>query len=310
MADTSLDAARADLQRLAADLETIGVAHAADLAARDSRITALEGTLAEVRALHEATRAELAAAQAEIVRLRALLPGTRFGVNLANPVAGRLDVVRHYFQPGDFALTRRQPTWGTEAPLVDGYARGCRVFVVSVKDHAWPERVDAFLATVPADVTLYGCYFHEHEGNIRAGEFTAQQYADRFATIRDVFQARGHRFGPIHNGLNLVDGKWRWGGYVEPDLSRCDFWGLDCYDPNGKGVGIFDAWLPYAKGTGLPVVIGETGTPAGPAQAGWAANMRTWCRDAGVALACWWHQQFTGRPNYRMTPETQATWLA
>lgn len=307
MTDPNLDAARADLQRLAADLETIGVAHAADLAA-------LTATLEQVRAMHTVTRAELVAALARIAQLEAELAqrdGTRFGVNLANPfAAARLDVARVYFPPGAFSLTRPQPTWQGKAECGEAYALGCRDFIVSVKDHAWPDRLAAFLATVPADVTVWGCFFHEHEGNIRAGEFTADQYRERFAAVGEVFHAAGHKVGPIHNGLNLVDGRWKWAGYVEPDLGLCDYWGLDCYDPNGKGVGVlFDQWLPYAKSLGLPIVVGETGAPSGPAQAAWAADMRDWCQTNGIRLAAWWHQQFAGRPDYRMTPETQTVWL-
>ena len=59
----------------------------------------------------------------------------------------------------------------------------------------------------------------------------------------------------------------------------------------------------------LPLVVGETATPAGPQQATWATEARAWFAER-VSVACWWHQQFAGKPDYRMSAETQRAWLA
>jgi hypothetical protein len=237
---------------------------------------------------------------------------TKIGSNLANPILAAvnpLEVFRHYFQPGDFTGSG-QPTWTNESAIQAAWAKGCRTFVISVKD-LMNAKVDAFLATIPAGVKIYGSYFHEHEGNIRAGEFTAAQYRARFATMSAAWRARGFEFGPIHNGLNrnAADTAWIWGNYVEPDPGDCTYWGTDCYDPNNKGVSLFDTWLAYAQGLGLPIVIGETACPQGPGQAAWGAAMRQWSISNGLAVSLWWHQQFSGKPNYVMQTDTQHAWF-
>lgn len=304
---------------------TLPAAHAA-LAAIHTAATDAEAALldvaGEVEALTtvnvtltadvEQARAELAKAHARIAELEALLPkpGTLFGVNLANPVPGGHvpAAARIYFPPGAFNKTQR---WaGSDA--AKAYDAGCRTFIVSVKDYVQTTRIGAYLDTVPDDARIYGCYFHEHEGNVRDGDLTAEQYRSRFAAVAPVFRERGHDFGPIHNGMNRnAAGKWAFGvGYVEPDLSICTYWGTDCYDPNGKGVELFAPIVDYAKPLGLPMVVGETGAVYGGDQAAWATQAREWFTGHGFAAVCWWNQQFAGKPDWRMTAETAKAWLS
>jgi hypothetical protein len=296
----------------------------ARLAEANTRIVELEDRLADALNAAEAGRravedltAQLADAKAEIERLEALVPQpeptvTLIGSNLANPIPtdADLQVTRVYFDPGSFTSTT-QPTFQNKASCRDAYAMGCRVFVVSVKDYtpAAQTRIGAFLDTVPADAEILFSFFHEHEGNIDDGDFTYAQYVERFDQACAPARARGIKTGPIHNGMSMVAGKWVWGNYREPDLSKCQFWGTDCYDKNAKGVGIYSEWLTYAKTTGLPIVVGEHGQPQGPTQTTYAKDARELFIREGVFAACWWHQQFTGNPNYVMTPATQAAWF-
>ncbi|MFT3871051.1 MAG: hypothetical protein QM714_00160 [Nocardioides sp.] len=262
----------------------------------------------------ESRQADLDAAQATIADLRAQLaaltkPATLFGVNLANATPGLVPAVaRIYFAGGDFDKTQ---TWaGSKAAAA--YDAGTRTFVVSVKDYtaAQMARLGAYLDTVPDDAVILGCHWHEMEDDIlRKQTLTAEAYRTRFEVVKPVFRSRGHGFGPIHNGMTWTGGKWVWGsGYVEPDLTDCTFWGFDCYDPNGKGPQLFQPVIDYASQHGLPLVVGETATPAGPKQAAWAAEARAWFAER-VVVACWWHQQFAGKPDYVMSAETQAAWL-
>lgn len=283
------------------------------------RAAGAQSRQAEVDRLTEQLRSRddaNAKAEAIIVDLRAQLaalqpkPATLFGVNLANPTPSHVPAAaRIYFAAGDFDKAQR---WaGSKAAAA--YAAGTRTFVVSVKDHtdAQMVRLGAWLDQVPDDADIYGCHWHEHEDDIlRKQTLAADTWRKRFNAVKPVFRSRGHGYGPIHNGMTWTGGKWVWGsGYVEPDLTDCTFWGFDCYDPNGKGPGLFQPIIDYAAQHGLPLVVGETATPAGPKQAAWATEARAWFAER-VTIACWWHQQFAGKPDYRMSTETQRAWLA
>lgn len=259
----------------------------------------------------DALHAEVDALTKRVVELEAQLPkpATLFGVNLANPTSLVPLAARIYFGPGDF--DRAQIWAGSKAAAA--YAAGTRTFVVSVKDHtdAQMVRLGAWLDQVPDDADILGCHWHEHEDDIlKKQTLAADTWRKRFNAVKPVFRSRGHGYGPIHNGMTWTGGKWVWGaGYVEPDLDDCTFWGFDCYDPSGKGPALFQPIIDYASQHGLPLVVGETATPAGPQQATWAAEARAWFAER-VSVACWWHQQFAGKPDYRMSPETQRAWLA
>lgn len=259
----------------------------------------------------DALHAEVDALTKRVAELEAQLPkpATLFGVNLANPTSLVPLAARIYFGPGDF--DRAQIWAGSKAAAA--YAAGTRTFVVSVKDHtdAQMVRLGAWLDQVPDDADILGCHWHEHEDDIlKKQTLAADTWRKRFNAVKPVFRSRGHGYGPIHNGMTWTGGKWVWGaGYVEPDLDDCTFWGFDCYDPSGKGPALFQPIIDYASQHGLPLVVGETATPAGPQQATWAAEARAWFAER-VSVACWWHQQFAGKPDYRMSPETQRAWLA
>lgn len=250
----------------------------------------------------------------------------RMGVQFASGTIGPLTpglvtpAARIYFQPGDFTGTA-QPTWTNQSLITQALARGATTFMLSMKDATATALTKwvTFLRSIPlayrADV--WCIYMHEHEAKLRNGDITFAQYDANFDAVRQVTQAEGFKFGPLHNGLNrnAANTAWIFGNYIEPtSLPLCDFDALDCYDPNDKGANslFFSAtgWWPYFRDVGKPILIGETGSPAGVQQAAFAAEMRAACAARPqIKVACWWNQQFTGNPDYRMTTATQAAWL-
>ena len=275
---------------------------------RQHELDELQDMLNAADRLSEQDAATIADLRAQLAALQPT--ATLFGVNLANTTPGLVPAAaRIYFAPGDF--DKAQIWAGSKAAAA--YAAGTRTFVVSVKDHtdAQMVRLGAWLDQVPDDADILGCHWHEHEDDIlKKQTLAADTWRKRFDAVKPVFRSRGHGYGPIHNGMTWTGGKWVWGaGYVEPDLDDCTFWGFDCYDPNGKGPALFQPIIDYAAQHGLPLVVGETATPAGPQQATWAAEARAWFAER-VSVACWWHQQFAGKPDYVMSAETQRAWLA
>lgn len=249
-----------------------------------------------------------------------------FGQQFASGTVGTLPAgtvvpaARIYFQPGDFTGSG-QPTWANQSLITQALARGASTFILSTKD-ATPTALGkwvTFLRSIPFALkpNVWCIYMHEHEAKLRNGSLTFAEYDANFDAVRQVTQAEGFKFGPLHNGLNrnAADTAWIFGNYVEPtSLASCDFDALDCYDPNDKGANSLffsnSGWWPYFRDTGLPILIGETGSPAGTKQPGFAAEMRAAClARPQIRVACWWNQQFTGNPDYRMTAATVSTWL-
>lgn len=248
-----------------------------------------------------------------------------FGVQYASGTVGPLQsglttpAARIYFQPGDF--TSGQPTWVNQTLITQALAKGATTFMLSMKD-ATPTAISkwvTFLRSIPVAIkpNVWCIYMHEHEAKLRNGSLTFAQYDANFDAVRQATQAEGFKFGPLHNGLNrnAADTAWIFGNYVEPtSLPLCDFNALDCYDPNDKGANSLffssSGWWPYFRDAGLPILIGETGSPAGAQQAVFAAEMRAAVEARPqIKVACWWNQQFTGNPDYRMTTATQTAWL-
>lgn len=250
-----------------------------------------------------------------------LVLGVQFASGTIGPLTPGLvtPAARIYFQPGDFTGTA-QPTWTNQSLITQALARGATTFMLSMKDATTTALTKwvTFLRSIPAAyrADVWCIYMHEHEAKLRNGQLTFAQYDANFDAVRQVTQAEGFKFGPLHNGLNLDGaGKWFFGNYVEPtSLPLCDFDALDCYDPNDKGANSLffssTGWWPYFQSVGKPILIGETGSPAGAQQAAFAAEMRAACEARPqIKVACWWNQQFTGNPDYRMTAATQTAWL-
>jgi hypothetical protein len=214
------------------------------------------------------------------------------------PVVTAVDACRIY-------LSGTIPTsWTSRAVITDGMRKGARHFIISTKtaDAAGLRR---FLATKPADVTVYLTYYHEHEGNLRDGSLTLAQYDAGTRIVAGVaHEFDGVLYGPIHNGNNPAPGGgWHVGGWVEAtDTSVYDFWGADCYAPDGEDPAErFAPLVAEARRRGLPLVVGETGTPQGPSQAAWCGKARAWALANDVTV-CYWHSQTSsGDENWRLT---------
>lgn len=246
-------------------------------------------------------------------------PITQLGLHAAAPhqypTTGPGTVVRDYFTPGAFALGAAPRTFTGSPKLSAAYQRGVRTFILSQKDWTGPALLSSFAASCPQDVVIYFAFHHEHEDNIRAGDFTVAEWRSRFNIARNAIKAGNPaiRVGPIHNGRNLVSGSWVFGaGYVEPDLSTCDFWGLDAYvyvSEATRPVGeVYDPWVQYASALAMPVVIGELGAEAGPGQETFARAANRWLRTDVLPLpaACWWDA--LGGKDYLLSEPSWKAW--
>jgi len=265
---------------------------------------------------------ELNRLTAEVERLTALLPveppatPAVFGVD-----RGGLDLAPTgfgffrgpYLPPG--SLTKTPFVFaGNRGRVADAYAKGCRVFSVSYKDRG-PVAMDnltAFLASFPDDAEVLLTYWHEHDGNLRDGSLTLADYQQGCREARQVADAVGAAFGPIHNGVTYVGGKWG----VNPDQWRtsdpevaCDFWGTDMYFKQYENpADLYGPAVEYATALGLPLVIGETASFNGPLQGAWAAEAHAYLDSlANPVYAAWWSQPHTSG-DYTMTPETVTEW--
>lgn len=218
-----------------------------------------------------------------------------------------------YLPPG--SLTKTPFVFaGNRGRVADAYAKGCRVFSVSYKDRG-PVAMDnltAFLASFPDDAEILLTYWHEHDGNLRDGSLTLADYQQGCREARQVADAVGAAFGPIHNGLTYVGGKWG----VNPDQWRtsdpevaCDFWGTDMYFKQYENpADLYGPAVEYATALGLPLVIGETASFNGPLQGPWAAEAHAYLGSLAIPVyAAWWSQPHTSG-DYTMVPETATAW--
>lgn len=296
-----------ELNRLAADVEQVN----AQLATEQATSAAQRATIADLMDENAALRDQLTALTPK--------PAAVFGVD-----KGGLDLAPEGF--GFFrgpylpAGTLDKPLYfdGNRGRVADAYAKGCRTFSVSYKDRGQTamNNLTGFLASFPADATILLTYFHEHDGNIRDGSLSLADYRQGCREARQVADAVGAKFGPIHNGVNLVGGKW--GVYPDvwaanaPDVP-VDFWGTDMYfkeyeDPADK----YGPAVEYAQALGVPLVIGETAAPGGADQAPWAKAARAYLDGLDIDVhAAWWSQPYTKNGvtiDYRMTPATVTEW--
>lgn len=285
-------------------------------------LTAEQATSAAQRATIADLTDQVTDLTAEVERLTALLPveppatPAVFGVD-----RGGLDLAPTgfgffrgpYLPPG--SLTKTPFVFaGNRGRVADAYAKGCRVFSVSYKDRG-PVAMDnltAFLASFPDDAEILLTYWHEHDGNLRDGSLTLADYQQGCREARQVADAVGAAFGPIHNGVTYVGGKWG----VNPDQWRAsdpevemDFWGTDMYFKQYENpADLYGPAVEYATALGLPLVIGETASFNGPLQGAWAAEAHTYLGSLAIPVyAAWWSQPHTSG-DYTMTPETVTAW--
>lgn len=243
-----------------------------------------------------------------------------------NVPAGTIEVFPAYFQPGDFAGSS-QILWtsandNTMKIVRDGIARGAKVIWFSFKDGATAAeaaKVEKFLASCPKDqgLTYMVTYFHEHNGNIRDGDLTLEEYKTGSKNVADAAHKHGMLFGPNHNGANLkvVGGKNTWvydpalWAMHEADPTLYDFWSCDGYAKNYQDPAVlFKPAKDYADSLGLPLCWRETASPVGAQQAAWAVKARDWMR-ANCKVFCWWSaQKSSAEPNYRLTEASAAAW--
>ena len=231
---------------------------------------------------------------------------------------------RHYFQPDDWSGTK-QPRFTTEAKLKAAYdTYGVRDVSISFKPGYTATKVRTFLASCPADLRPWGTFFHQHDMDIANGSLTIAAYRAGCYEIADLMHEAGHLFGPIHNGSTRQGGAPSsdttkpWGYWIDvwkmrsAPLEVCDFWGFDTYAETYQApVPRLNPVLTYQAEHGLPLLVGETGAPNtnDASQALYATRFRGWCLEH-TSLACWWHNQFTGKPPYPMTANTARAWFA
>lgn len=243
------------------------------------------------------------------------------------PNVTKVDGIPAYFQPGDFAAGKAQILWSTVNDntmrvVREGEALGAKTFWFSFKDGATPAeaaKIDAFLDSCPKDkgYTYLVTYFHEHNGNIRDGDLTLEEYWEGSKLVADIAHKHGMLFGPNHNGANLkvVNGKNTWvydpalWAMHEADISLYDFWSCDGYAKNYTDPAVlFKPAADYAKSLGLPLCWRETASPAGTLQAGWAAKARTWMEENCHVFFWWSSQKSSTEPNYRLSEASAKAW--
>lgn len=275
---------------------------------------------AQVAVLVE-TNEQLTAENQRLLRLLSKgnreLPSMLIGTSQPSAPSPQYDLARHYFQPGDFAGTS-QPTWDRESYLVEAYAQGARTFSLSFKDKVPAAKGLNFFDSMPDDVTILATFFHEHEGNIRSGEFDAAWYQDGCHIVADWVHQGGHYFGPIHNGMNLIGGKWVVGGWdaAEAPLEVCDFWGTDRYAPKYQDPRVdWQPILAYAKDIEKPILIGECAAPTADAngQLLYIRRVRELVAnpDNNFVGVMWWDNQFSGKENWRFSNQNNRNeWFA
>lgn len=281
----------------------------------DTALTTEQATTAAQRATIADLTDENTALQEQLAALQPK-PTAVFGVDKAGldlAPAGLGFFRGPYLGPGDLLkgplyfnnVTRR---------LADAYAKGCRTFSVSYKDRGSTAmtNLSAFLNQFPDDTRIFLTYFHEHDGNLRDGSLTMAQYQQGCREARQIADDTGALFGPIHNGVTYVSGKWgihpdQW-ATNDPEV-KIDFWGTDMYFKQYENpADLYGPAVEYARTLGLPLVIGETASFAGPQQATWAASARAWLAGCGLDVhAAWWSQPHTSG-DYTMTPDTVAAW--
>lgn len=240
-------------------------------------------------------------------------------------VVASIPAARIYFQPGEFSSSSTPRTWSTPAGdgsivnLQRAVTLGCTRFHFSFKDAAQAgaaNKIAGFVATIPDGIQATLTFFHEHNGNIRDGTLTLAQYRTGSKIIADIAHAYGHRYGPIHNGVNRQfgsTGPWglwpsQWAA-AEADVSLYDTWMFDCYAPNTQSPeSRFTIPFNYGTGLGLPVSLMETGAPPGPGQAPWAAAARQFGLGHFESTLWWSNQSSAQAIDYRLRGATAEAW--
>jgi hypothetical protein len=183
-----------------------------------------------------------------------------------------------------------------------------------------PANITAFFKSAPADVDFLVSFYHEHDGNIADGSLTVANYRAGCTQLAKIVHDAGHLFGPNHNGMvKDASKKPQWGLYKsiwmknEAPLEVCDFWSADCYSENYEDPATrYQPLADYASEIGLPLFIGELGSPYTDAakQAAWAKKMRAWVEDH-CAGAAWWHSQVdTTKTDWHMRDASAAAWYS
>lgn len=81
-------------------------------------------------------------------------------------------------------------TWDSYPPLQRAYDAGIRKFVISWKGTTGAE-IRAFAATIPADATVFGTWWHEPENDIASGEFTLRYWKRTMVRLCGVMRKNG-----------------------------------------------------------------------------------------------------------------------
>jgi hypothetical protein len=169
--------------------------------------------------------------------------------------------------------------------------------VVSWK-YGTPSQVQAFLASAPAGMTVYGCYYHEPEDNVAAGHLSYAEFLNQWAAYAPAIRAAGAIPTLILMQWTLSPWSGRdWRKYYDPASIDCLGW--DVYSWGRKGRYRDPAMMTKrireaSAETGKPWLIAETAAPVIPGttagdRAAWAAAYRAEL-DGSAQAVCWWDQ--------------------
>lgn len=241
------------------------------------------------------------------------------GTSLRAPIPiepPRLDILRAYYQPGEFARGRQQDFTAHDAYKY-GWQRGVRDYLVSVKDYD-EGALEAFAETVPTGARIWFTYFHEMSGNIREGSLSLAKYHEGMGVCGEFARDRGWEFGPIHNGSNRQNGQTGpWGFWIPewkkneaPNVDDFTFWGVDGYCEKYEDPAVrYDPAFEYAESLGLPIVWGEIGAPKGTQQTGWMLKARA-LMEANARACCYWNGRVdASKPDWGLTVESSKVWF-
>lgn len=255
-----------------------------------------------------------------VVEQSAMLLGSSNVDNAAELAAyvgryGPLKLRRSYDQPGDFGGSGIPASWSqTAAAALSGgwshvYSFKGNIAQVAAGQH--DARLAALVASIPAvpGVRYWLILWHEPEGEIKAGQFTAAQFYAAQVRFRDILAAAGR--ADIAQ-LVCFAGEQAFNGSLAFDA--------DDLVPPGVGVS-FDSYNRYpqagtvwrelrerfalqvawAQARGARWAITETGCyehPDGPhRKVAWTGNGLIWARANGAEFVTYWDQAFGSDPN-------------
>jgi hypothetical protein len=271
---------------------------------------------------------------------------TLFGVNPPSPaytsgsLAAELDVnypaayghplavLRSYRGPGDWSMAE---SWATSADAIAGSWRD-RASVHSQKPpvaQAATGALNTWLASYVRSIPATGrprvlVFWHEPEDNVKAGEFTAAQFAAMYTQFGHVIRDLARpdvQLWPMFMAWSLNPAAGRdLTAYLPADLTLIHGIGWDVYPFLGADFGTwheFDSypwWLAAVALTrqlGLPIGVGETSCRTDPTdpqhRAAWLTRLAAATQAAGARWVCYFDR---GQSRLRVAQDQTGKLLA